>query len=225
MLKSALLRSQEAALAKAIESAAEAQADVERSYIKLGETPPPQEFFTGREHRRAIVDAIAADRKERGPAPPQYVSSRRYFETTTAPIDRETVRQRKAQIYKNIDGIIATFEGDEAKLGQNFRVLAYCMADMLDPVLVAANAAENERRRRLENDPNRAAPAWGAILAADQIIKDRRAAAEPADAEATAKAITKAGALRRGEIVEMPKDPIARAVILAGRARRNEGDT
>jgi hypothetical protein len=39
---------------------------------------------------------------------------------------------------------------------------------------------------------------------------------------ATAAAIAKAGARRRGEIDELPADPTAKAIVLAGRRRRGE---
>jgi len=47
-------------------------------------------------------------------------------------------------------------------------------------------------------------------------------AAQAKENAATATAIARAGAKRRGETFEMPIDPTAKAIVLAGMKRRNE---
>jgi hypothetical protein len=68
----------------------------------------------------------------------------------------------------------------------------------------------------------RAFAAWAATCRAADALLCAGRAPEEAAAAATAAAITRAAAVARGELVELPADPTARGILRAGRRRRAE---
>jgi hypothetical protein len=72
-----------------------------------------------------------------------------------------------------------------------------------------------DRIHRLEVDLQRAADKHTAIYI--ELLEAKAEAAKSAAAK-----IVKAGAKRRGQRVELPNDPTARAIVLAGAKRRGE---
>jgi len=107
---------------------------------------------------------------------------------------------------------------------QNYLGLVEACRAAFAPTRGTGKYAHLSRARSNRDDPTvRAQIAWiDTLVKADAIVRERARDDAP---RASAAAIIRAGKIRRGEIVELPADETARAILIAGRKRRNEDDT
>jgi hypothetical protein len=223
----ASLRNLEIRLSMAVEAAAQAQDDLNLARQKAGLAPVSSRLVLATEHRgsldKVIAEAVAAVRAEKraDPPSPKLVWSRGRGEPaehdfahprTAILCALETIRHSglDADDYPDMIGCLSNLVGHcEPPTTIMLETARYWANGWAKRLQIVRDRAKGGRApTTVEGTPWRkpAPPTSGPVH------------------HLTAAEIVRAGQIRRGEIIELPTDPTARAIVAGGAKRRGENE-
>jgi len=217
-----ILSDLEANLTQAISAAHSAQAEVDKARAKLGMKPAPRSFYSRDDVLVEVAAALAAKSK---PSKPVYVgsSTRLPLGLQAQPQLQQPVEHLASTVFASLDGTFNLIIEHETAREHHLDMLTITRA-MFDPQF-----REAVRDPALMQQCRATTALWFTALGLEPgptqmalRLPPTTAPEAPEAPTATAADVVRAGAIRRGEIVELPATPAARAVVAAGRKARNE---